>query len=291
MHHPGELAVQERAQVAMEDWGSARVGNQIPPVAERFLGEQRFLVVGAQHEGRLWCTALAGPEGFIRVHDESTVHVHARPSVSDPLTGAFDSTQEVGILVMDPAKRRRMRVNGQAEPVEAGLLVRADQVYANCPKYIQSRVVADAARPVPHAAYGDRLTEAHQEWIRAADTFFVATSAPGLGTDASHRGGDPGFLQVDGRRITWPDYVGNGMYMSLGNLDLDPRAGLLFVDWESGHTLHLTGRARVDWTPERAAQHPGAQRVIDFEVDEYVHITHHLPLTWAFEEYSKFNPS
>lgn len=291
MHHPGELAVQERAQVTMEDWGSARVGNQFPPVAERFLAEQRFLVIGAEHEGRLWGTALTGPEGFIGVHDESTVHVRARPGVSDPLAGAFESPQEVGILVMDPAKRRRMRVNGRAEPVGSGLLVRADQVYANCPKYIQTRVVTDAPRPEPHATYGDGLTDSLQEWIRAADTFFLATSAPGLGTDASHRGGNPGFLHVEGRRITWPDYVGNSMYMSLGNLDLDPRAGLLLIDWEHGHTLHLTGRARVDWDPERADPHPGAQRVIDFEVDEYVHVAHHLPLTWGFEEYSRFNPS
>lgn len=120
----------------------------------------------------------------------------------------------------------------------------------------------------------------------------AATGRPGLGADASHRGGNPGFVTVTGSRtLTWPDYAGNAMYMTLGNLELEPRCGLLFLGWDDGHALHLTGRARVDWDPERAASVPGAQRLIDFEVDQAIEVSGAIPQRWSFGGYSRFNPA
>ena len=94
----------------------------------------------------------------------------------------------------------------------------------------------------------------------------------------------------DERRLSFPDYAGNTMFMTLGNLAANPRAGLLFLDWERGDTLQLSGRAVVDWSPERAAALPGAERVVDFEVDAVVRAPRALPLRWALEERSRFNP-
>ena len=83
------------------------------------------------------------------------------------------------------------------------------------------------------------LSPDQRAWITAADTFFVATHAAGLGADVSHRGGHPGFVSVtDEGRLTWPDYPGNSMYMTLGNLELEPRAGLLFLDWDRGRSFN-----------------------------------------------------
>jgi hypothetical protein len=81
------------------------------------------------------------------------------------------------------------------------------------------------------------------------------------------------------------------MYMTLGNLELDPRAGLLFLDWEQGRSLQVTGRASVDWAPERAARAPGAQRIVDFEVERVVQIDGAVPLRWTPPQYSEFNPA
>jgi predicted pyridoxine 5'-phosphate oxidase superfamily flavin-nucleotide-binding protein len=82
--------------------------------------------------------------------------------------------------------------------------------------------------------------------IAAADTFFIASWHPAGGADASHRGGRPGFVEVrDERTLEFPDYPGNNMFNTLGNLAGHPRAGLLFADFERGDLLQLTGRARV----------------------------------------------
>ncbi|MFF3441073.1 pyridoxamine 5'-phosphate oxidase family protein [Streptosporangium sp. NPDC002721] len=304
MEHAGELAVQRRAGVRAVALGSARTRPEIPAVAAEFLERQRMLLIGATgRDGHLWASVLTGPEGFAEAVDERTVVVDAVPGEHDPLAG-LDGGQ-VGMLAIEPRSRRRMRVNGTVSREGGRLVVRTEQVYANCPKYIQAReVVTDPAAPAPlppgsppestgstdspgfssATAFGDD----DRAWIEGADTFFVATSAPGLGADLSHRGGNPGFVRVlDDRRLVWPDYVGNFMYMTLGNLELDDGCGLLFLDWESGDALHLTGRAHVDWDPGDV---PGAQRLVRFEVDRIVRVRGASPLRWKLTEYSRHNP-
>ncbi|RRR98403.1 pyridoxamine 5'-phosphate oxidase family protein [Glycomyces terrestris] len=295
MRHAGELAVQRRAGLDLDGWGSAGAGPEIPAVAAEFLARQRMLVVGAADDaGAVWAGALAGPAGFVRARGDREVVVDAVPEAG-PLAGVFapGADRDVGMLAIEPATRRRMRVNGTARRSGGGLAVRTEQVYANCPKYIQTRTV-DAEEPPAgpvEASGSDRLSAAQRAWIAAADTFFVATRADGLGADASHRGGNPGFVAVgDDRTLVWPEYAGNSMYMTLGNLELDPRCGLLFLDWERGRALHLTGTARTDWDPGRAAAVPGAQRLVAFALDRVVEVGGALPLRWTFERYSKFNP-
>ncbi|GAA3136317.1 pyridoxamine 5'-phosphate oxidase family protein [Planomonospora alba] len=296
MRHPGETAVQRRAGVRPGDWGSARVRAEIPAVAGGFLRAQRMVVVGAADaSGRVWASALTGPAGFAEATDDRTVVVRALPGPHDPLSGLLtgEADHELGMLAVEPATRRRMRVNGRARRRGDRLVVRTDQVYANCPKYIRAReITGEDAEPWsgagPAVSRTDALTAGQREWIAGADTFFVATRAPGLGADVSHRGGGPGFVRVAGdRRLVWPDYPGNMMYMTLGNLELDERCGLLFLDWESGDALHLTGRARVDWDPRGV---PGAQRLVGFDVDEAVHVRGAVPLRWTSGDHSRHNP-
>jgi len=291
MHHPGELTVQARAGVQREAHGSATVGGVVPAVAEKFLLEQRMIVISAERKSSLWTTVLVGEPGFIEVLDDSTLNIGADLPAEDPLYGAFDAPLEVGMIAIEPETRRRMRINGRAHLHDHGLLVHADQVFGNCPKYIQTRrgTLVDLP-PVTTRATGTRLTGEQVAWIGSADTFFVGTTAPGLGADANHRGGNPGFIDVEPERLSWPDYVGNSMYMTLGNLELDPRAGLLFVDFANGHSLHLSGRATVDWREERAAEWPGAQRVVDLEIDHVVQLDHRVALRWELERLSRFNP-
>jgi hypothetical protein len=290
MRHPGEAAVQRRAGVRREDHGSARTRPEIPEAAAAFLREQHMLVAGAADDrGRLWAGTLAGPPGFAAAEDDRTIRIRALPSPPDPLHGLFSHERDIGLLAIEPHTRRRMRVNGTAVAAGEALAVRTEQVYSNCPKYIQTREPTAEPGGVPQALGGGAaLTARHQEWIATADTFFIATGVEGLGADVSHRGGNPGFVTVTGpRSLVFPDYAGNGMFMTLGNLELNPAAGLLFADWARGETLHLTGRARVDWDPGDA---PGAQRLVRFELEEYAHAAGTVAAGWTAPGYHRLNP-
>jgi hypothetical protein len=148
-------------------------------------------------------------------------------------------------------------------------------------------------------AEGPRLSVEASRLVETSDTLFIATSsAPtfegdandvaGAGVDVSHRGGRPGFvaLERDGAsdRLTIPDYAGNSMFNTLGNLLLLPRAGLLFIDWRAGHLLHLavTTEIRVDG-PE-ISRCPGAQRLLHMNVRHGWLRPSALPLSWTSPE-------
>ncbi|MFD9126712.1 pyridoxamine 5'-phosphate oxidase family protein, partial [Kitasatospora sp. NPDC059571] len=202
-----------------------------------------------------------------------------RPAAGDPLAEALGRPAQVGTIALDPAGRRRMRVNGRSAPDGAGgLRIAADQVFANCPKHIHRRSPADGPPGLPSAAVSDRLTLRQQLAVSTADTFFIATAGPDGGIDASHRGGSPGFVTVAGEdELAWPDYPGNAMFMTLGNLELDPRAGLLVPDWEGGGALLLTGRARVEWSGPTA-------RTVGYRIERVVELSGATSLTWTDEE-------
>jgi predicted pyridoxine 5'-phosphate oxidase superfamily flavin-nucleotide-binding protein len=292
--HEGEHRVQQRANVDRGDWGTASVSAEIPAVAADFLRQQRMIFIGAvDAEGAVWATMLAGPPGFAEPLDQRTIVVNDLPGPEDPLRDVVARDTEVGMLAMEPRTRRRMRVNGRSHHDDGRLVVHTGQVYANCPKYIQSRDLQpdDGTETPSPARTTAELTVEQQRWISGADTFVVATHAPGHGADVSHRGGNTGFIDVRSpQHLVWPDYAGNEMYMTLGNLELTPACGLLFVDWDHGHSLQLTGQARTDWDADHAASVPGAQRLVEYQVDQVVQIDHASPLRWRFADYSRHNP-
>ncbi|GAA2441352.1 pyridoxamine 5'-phosphate oxidase family protein [Actinomadura vinacea] len=290
-YHPGERLVQERAgRIKQADHSLRAVRRTIPAVAASFLARQPMIVIGAADgSGRLWATQLTGPPGFVRADGEHTVEIAARPGAHDPLSGVLDEPQRIGMIAIEPDKRRRMRINGTARPAGDGLLVTADQVYANCPKYIQRREPTFTDGGAARARRGTGLTAAQRERIGRADTFFVATADDQGDADASHRGGNPGFVRVLGPdRLCWPDYLGNSMFMTLGNLQARPQAGLLFPDWTTGAFLHVSGTAEVDWSPR--PDMPGAERLVRMTVTDVVDVTGASPLRWSPPEYSRFNP-
>lgn len=271
------------------------IGATVPPVAAAFLSQQRAVYVGATDAaGRTWATALSGPAGFVRAEADDRLRLAAHPAAGDPLADVLAHPSRVGMIAFEPATRRRMRLNGLMRPDGDGLSMSLHQVYANCPKYIQKRTVdadlADTRDEPPVATTTKVLSESQQQWIRTADTFFIATRSREGDTDCSHRGGNPGFIQVASEtEIRFPDYVGNAMLMTLGNLLEDPRAGLLLIDWTSGDLLHLSGAATIAWAP--AADLPGSQRTVTFQLDTAIEQPQALPLRWSEPSSSTFNPT
>jgi uncharacterized protein len=294
MFHNGERYVQHHLDQAdrAEHVGQS-ISNSIPRVAAAFLADQPMIVVGATDgAGRMWASQITGPPGFVTATGEHTVEIDARPVSGDPLAEVLDRPAKVGMIALQPGTRRRMRVNGCAEPTATGLRVTADQVYANCPKYIAKRELGGTGPGAPGAPKrGTELDPAQRARVAEADTFFVASADTDGNVDASHRGGNPSFLRVlSPTELRWPDYAGNSMFMTLGNLWVNPSAGLLIPDWETGTSLQLSGTARLDWDPELAEGIPGAQCLIDFTVTDVVEIPGASPLRWGAPELSGVNP-
>ncbi|MBT2898587.1 pyridoxamine 5'-phosphate oxidase family protein [Streptomyces sp. McG3] len=304
-YHRGETAAQERAGLARRAASAGRaIGSDIPEVAADFLARQPFLVLGgADDRGRIWATQLTGEPGFLSVPAPDTLVVGALPPPGDPLAGLLSGAgaegaapARVGMIGIEPATRRRMRMNGRAVRAGDGLRVDLDQALGNCPKYIQERrhrriTPGEETGQRPTVTDGDALSPAQQEALRTADTFFIATASDRGDADASHRGGNPGFVQVlTPRLLRWPDYAGNGMFLTLGNLELNPAAGLLVPDWDTGASLHLTGTARTVWDEEAVARVPGAERLVEFEVTAVREVTAASPLRWSEPAFHRFNP-
>lgn len=284
--HDGERAVQARVGASFP----GRIRDVIPPIAAQFAASREFcLLAGLGPDQRVWTTMLAGPPGFVRADGEHSVTIRALPQGSDPLFEVAADHRPVGLLMYDD--HRRMRVNGIARPIDGGFAIDADQVFSNCGRYISNRRGIPVGRLPPEVTVGRDMTWAQRDLIRTADTFFIGSRHPDGSTDASHRGGDPGFVRIDAAdQLSWPDYDGNKMFMTLGNITLDPRVGLLFLDWTQGTLLQVSGRAEIDWSAQGAAEFPGAQRVVHLHVDAVRETVHGVPMTWTHGILSRDNP-
>ena len=272
--HLGELAVQRQAGVSAE---AARLAGMLAPGELRggfvkFLAERTFAALTARdRRGRLWVSPLSGRPGFLAADGPTTLAVHAQPRAGDPLH-ELPAGQPVGLLVIEFATRRRVRVNGTLAAVDpaAGLRIDVEQAYGNCPQYIQPRIlIPDAGAAAPPPVRRDSLLDpADVDLVRAADTFMIGTVHPDRGADSSHRGGPAGFVRVvDDTHLWWPDYAGNNMFNTLGNLAVDPTAALLFPDFATGRTVQASGTATVEWSP---AGDDGTGRRVHFTVAEII---------------------
>ena len=293
--HEGERAVQARAGVAAEARGLGRgISSGIPPGAQPFLEAQRLAVLaGIDTAGHVWASLVTGNPGFITAPSLRRLRLAAGLSDADPLVDGLSSDRPLGLLVIDPERRRRLRVNGRVIRADrTAIEIATEEVFGNCPKYIQARAPEQGAHTRGAISrWGTTFTVEQRLAIERADTLFIASVHAARGADASHRGGQPGFVRVlDERRLRIPDYAGNNMFQTLGNITTDPRVGLLFVAFDTGTTLQLTGRARILWDVLDRAGLPGAERAVEVEVDEVVEIAGQGPLGWRFVEYSPFNP-
>ncbi len=299
--HAGERAVQERLGIRerMLGIGQRAIRTWMPEQHQRFYEQLPFMLVGSvDPQGRPWASVLVGEPGFVKAPDANRLEFRARPVEGDPLAEGLVPGARLGFLGIELHTRRRNRANGHVLGVDAGgFSLAVDQTTGNCPQYIQGREFAWVrpaddvwARGVQELSALD--DEAHA-LIAQADTLFVATEAPlhdgdgDRGADVSHRGGRAGFVKIeDEHTLLVPDYAGNHFFMTLGNLQLNPRAGVLFVDFNSGDLLTLTGTAEVVWEGEELQAFDGAERAWRFRIESGRRLRDALPLRWKFRDWS-----
>ncbi|MEW5687994.1 MAG: pyridoxamine 5'-phosphate oxidase family protein [Pseudomonadota bacterium] len=264
--HAGELAAQSRSGMDEIPPGFG-IRDFMPDQHRLFFAQLPFIVAGTTDaDGAPMATLLAGGAGFVGSPDPRTLAIAARGL--DPAGERLTKGEPVGLLGIELHTRRRNRANGRvAFAGEPGMLVEILQSFGNCPQYIHPRVVeVDATADLAVETF-EGLDPAARAQVAAADTFFVATSSGAEvtngGVDISHRGGPAGFVRIDGDVLTIPDYRGNRYFNTLGNLLLDPRAALLFVDFASGAMTQLQGTVEILWDDHSL---PHAERAWRFKV-------------------------
>jgi predicted pyridoxine 5'-phosphate oxidase superfamily flavin-nucleotide-binding protein len=277
--HEGERLVQRRVGEESEARRNGRaIADTIVRGAFRFVEAQPFVVLGSVAPGgATWASLVFGTPGFARVADERTLELDlARAALhpADPLLADLAADPRVGMLFLEPETRRRLRVNGTARRAGERLIVTVAEAYPNCPKYIRRRRLRATVDGTPRhdggVIRGEALDRDGRALVRRADTFFVASSNPAGHADASHRGGEPGFVELlDERTLSIPDYPGNHMYNTLGNLALNARGGATFLDFETGRVLMATGTAAVEFSHDREAASGGTNRSWRFRVEEW----------------------
>jgi predicted pyridoxine 5'-phosphate oxidase superfamily flavin-nucleotide-binding protein len=298
--HEGECEVQKRVG---EEHIAKRTGqiisDGIPGRAIQFVNNQPLVITSSiDKDKNIWTSILVGNPGFVTALDEQNVQINLSKIVSSKLDLFWENIREntnVGMLFIELTTRKRLRVNGMVSVSDKNINVSVEQAYPNCPKYIQRReieVVETDADLSNSNLSGSSLTNDLKEWIGNSDTMFVGSSDDKSNLDASHRGGDPGFIQiVDESTLKIPDYPGNSMYNTLGNFMSNPKAGLLFVDFKEGKTLQLTGKAEIVWHEEDAQEKTGGtMRLWEFVISKWIQIDSLKSVNWRFIDSSPFNP-
>jgi len=285
----------------IEQIGRRAIRSYMPDEHRELFEKLPMLVVGSLDAvGRPWASVVGAQPGFIESPDARTLRVRSLPAPGDPLIANLAPGAPIALLGIELATRRRNRANGRVTAMEgAGFEVRVEQSFGNCQQYINARkptVISDGRRiSRGYATEGSTLSPHAGALIARADTFFIATASENAwsgeareGCDVSHRGGNPGFVRValdEGTNaLYWPDFRGNFMFNTLGNLELNPRAGLLFMDFDSGEALLLTGRAEVIWDQALAARFVGAERMLRFVPDAGVWLDSGTALRWSARE-------
>ncbi len=298
--HAGELAVQAKlgVQERIDKQGRSIIRDYLLDQHRHFFAQLPFVIVGTvDAAGHPWASILVGETGFLSSPDPQTLKIMTKPLFGDPLADTLAAGADIGLLGIELHTRRRNRLNGQIMRLNPdGFELQVRQSFGNCPQYIQLRRFEQSeASLTPSSREFNHLTVSDRAMIASADTFFIATAyqaesaGAASGVDVSHRGGKPGFVRIDdSQTLTIPDFSGNFQFNTFGNLALNPHAGLLFLDFEQGNLLYLTGSAEVIWQGAEIATYAGAERLLRFRLEHGIAVANSLPLRGSAPEFSPF---
>ena len=301
--HSGEVAVQERLGVAerMAQNGARVIRDFMPDQHREFYNAIPFMMVGSvDAQGDVWASMVAGEPGFMTSPDPRELSVDFPLDPTDPVSAGLKNGDAIGMLGIELSTRRRNRMNGTVHSASTGgFAVHVGHSFGNCPQYIQLRDFEFARDP--KAPFSPEVEELHQldadarATIVGADTFFVSSYVDldeERQVDVSHRGGKPGFVRVDEKgRLTIPDFAGNLHFNTLGNFTVNPRAGLIFTDFETGDVLQLTGDTEIVFDGPEIENLQGSERLWHFTPRRMIRRRAALPIRWKLRDVDAFSPN
>lgn len=301
----------------------------LTPGAAQMLQRAPLLALGTvDGEGRPWATLWGGETPLAQPVAQSVVGIRTMvDSKYDPVVdvlyggcadGEVIREQGVGRMVsaltIDLEKRRRVKLYGRMvagalgnigphndteSPASVGqvqLVVKIEQSLGNCPKYInckriypvlpEPKSISDTT-PLPQEALG---------LIAKADTIFISSCDHDKDMDMNIRGGPPGFVRVQSNNdsstvLVWPEYSGNNLYQTLGNLQTSPKAGLVFPDFETGDVLYVTGDTEILIGKEANALIPRSRIAVRLTLTGARFVQKGLPFRGELLERSPYNPN
>lgn len=300
--HDGERLVQQRfGESEIAERNGRIIADTIMSGALAFIEQQPMVVLGSvDDEQNVWASVMFGSPGFITAVDQRTVEFDlsiAAPNWQDPFWTNIKGNSQIGMLVIELATRRRLRINGKVtRSSKERFYVDVTESYPNCPKFITRRHITRNQGTVSNleeSRTGRTLEPIQRAFIAAADMFFVGSAHLNRGVDASHRGGNPGFVRVlDDSTLRIPDYTGNGMFNTLGNFVENPHAGLIFLDFERGRTLQIIGCPEILWELDDSTHETGGtQRYWNLAVEKWLETSLPQSFKWELLDYSPYNPS
>jgi len=298
--HKGEQEAQSRLGVRdqMERFGRQVIRDAMPDQHREFYNQLPFVFVGhADSNGWPWASILFGAPGFMHSKDERSLSINTKPVSGDPLEDSLVPSKRLGLLGIELPSRRRNRLAAHVTGTStSGIELKIDQAFGNCPQYIQTReleTLDPATLPESSIEEFTQFDDQAKNLISNSDTFYVASyvsngsEEASEGADVSHRGGRPGFIRIDDdNTLTIPDYLGNNHFNTFGNFIENSKAGLLFLDFENGHLLTLTGTVEILWDAPDTEFFDGAERLWKFHLDHGRRLENALPLRWKLDAFS-----
>lgn len=304
-YHPGELVAQDKAGTrgaAAELAAGKRSALNFSSNHDAFIAAQSFAALASVDLSSelVWVTPLFGKAGDLTATSEQEIAISTNCIVNSNMLDFIKHGTPLSLLGIDLNRRIRHRINGVAllssNEVSGEVSLQVNEYSPNCPKYINRRDIIPAPNNTPilnknaKAETRIELTDDDKAFVQKMDTLWIGTYAPGAGADCNHRGGKPGFIRVVSPSIIeWPEYRGNGMFFTSGNLESYNRAGITLVDFDTGSIIQMTGRAIVDW--QHDGSYEGASRKIIFHIEQLVRTDNVTNHRWKRLDYSPYNPA
>jgi len=297
----GQLAIQKITKE--EHIAKMRIPMVKDTLHERFIPFLEYQILafpGSQDaQGNLWISLLVGERGFIKapsIHEITFDISKITSNKNDIFFKNIETNATVGLLFHEAARRARYRAWGNATKKDNLLSFNINMGYPSCPKHIQEEIIQlpeNSPTVTSKTEKGTTLNGLEKEWIANAHTFFITTQTKKGDIEASHRGGNPGFIEVlENGHLRVPDYLGNSMFSTLGNIYENPKAALLFVDYKKGQTLQLSGLATLEFDQHSDNDfHKSGEtgRFWTFETKQWIKTLNHHQVINEFLEFSPFN--
>lgn len=299
--HKGQLAVQKiTGEEEVAKMRIPMIRSTLHPRSIPFIEHQVLAFLGTEDSnGALWLSLMVGERGFITIPSEQEIRFNLGQVVSsqdDIFFTNIKTNATVGLLFHEAARRARYRAWGKVSTIEGHLCFDIRMGYPSCPKHIQSEQIEVLEKPETLSTQyenGTTLCELERNWILGAHTFFICTQTKKGDIEASHRGGDPGFIEIlENGAIRVPDYLGNSMFSTLGNIYENPKAALLFIDYKKGETLQLSGHAELqfDQSSEKDLYRSGETgRFWIFQTKQWIRTINHHKVNSKFIDFSPYN--